>query len=277
MTLGHFYIAFMPRNAVFITSLLDAPYVGRMVIRTRTGEAQQLPSARFWSRPYECERMSYWRWLLFAAMARLEASEASYFQIPNAKTIPHDVTVDIYHEGDPKRLAKVSCTDSERLPANISDCHASRTNRLNSRNLDFLASMDLVLDLDVTARKQALEVIAMRMATVHGLNSELIFRALWRREQATSTAIGHGIALPHARVGGISEPILLLARTRQPIAFGAPNGQPVSILLAIVVPEHANDDHLQILALAAERLSSDTLRARLRGATSPSTVKQLFA
>jgi PTS system nitrogen regulatory IIA component len=52
---------------------------------------------------------------------------------------------------------------------------------------------------------------------------------------------------------------------------------PVSVLLAIVVPEHANDDHLQILAAVAERLASDALRTRLRGATSPAAVKQLFA
>jgi nitrogen PTS system EIIA component len=150
---------------------------------------------------------------------------------------------------------------------------ASPTDRTNSRILDFLAGKGVTPDLDVTARKQALEVMAMRMATVHGLNAELVFRALWRREQAAST----GIALPHARIGGIDQPILLFARPRQPIVFSAPDGQPVSILLAIVVPEHASDDHLQILALAVERLSSDALRTQLRRATNPSIVEQLFA
>ena len=147
---------------------------------------------------------------------------------------------------------------------------------MNSRILDFLAGMDVVLDVDVTARRQALEVIAMRMATVNGLKSESVFHALWRREQAASTAIGHGVALPHARVSGIDQPILLLARTKRPIPFGAPDGEPIAILLAIVVPEHANDDHLQILAFVAERLSSDALRTRLRAVTSPAAVKQLF-
>ena len=147
---------------------------------------------------------------------------------------------------------------------------------MNSRILDFLAGMDVILDLDVAARKQALEAIAMRMAAVNGLNSEAVFHALWRREQAASTAIGRGVALPHARVGSIDQPMLLLARTRQPIPFGAPDGQPVSILLTIVVPEQANDDHLQILALVTERLSSKVLRARLRMATSPAAVRRLF-
>ena len=247
----------MPRGTVLITFLLDAPYAACMVIRTRTSEGRQPRSSRFWSRPYECQRMSYWRWLLFAAMARLEVTEVTYLRIPNAKAraIPRDVS----------------------LPANMSDRHCSRAKRVNSRILDFLAGMDVMLDLDVSGRKEALAVMAMRIATVHGLKSEFVFRALWRREQAVSTAIGQGVALPHARVSGIDQPILLLARTRQPIVFGAPDGGPVSILLAIVVPEHANDDHLQILALAAERLSSDAFRARLQEATNQSTVKQLFA
>ena len=147
---------------------------------------------------------------------------------------------------------------------------------MNSRILDFLAGMDVMLDLDVAGPKQALEVMAMRMATANGLSYKTVFNALWRREQAASTAVGHGVALPHARVGGIDRPMLLLARTRQPIPFDALDGQPVSILLAIVIPEHANDDHLQILAFVAERLSRGTVRARLRSATVPATVKQLF-
>ncbi len=105
---GYFYVAFMPRQAVFIPSLLDASYVERMAIRTGTGEGRQPPSARFGSRPYKCERMSYWRWLLFAAMARLELTEDLYLRIPNAKTIPHDVTVDVYPDGDPSTLGKAS-------------------------------------------------------------------------------------------------------------------------------------------------------------------------
>jgi PTS system nitrogen regulatory IIA component len=147
---------------------------------------------------------------------------------------------------------------------------------MNSRILDFLAGMEVMLELDVATRKQALEVISMRMASANGLKFETVFHALWRREQAASTAIGHGVALPHARVDGIDQPMLLLARTRQPIPFGAPDRKPVSILLAIVVPEHANDDHLQILAFVAERFSSDALRARLQAATSATVVKQLF-
>ena len=72
------------------------------------GEGRQPRSKRFWSKPYECERMSYWRWLLFATMARLELTEDLYLRIPNGKTIRHDVTVNAYSDGGHNTLDKVS-------------------------------------------------------------------------------------------------------------------------------------------------------------------------
>jgi hypothetical protein len=94
-----FCVTFMPRPAVFITSLRDLSYVSRMGFRTRTGEHQQATSVQSLPQSYECERMSYWRWLLFAAMARLELREDLRLRIPDAKTTRHDVTVDVYPDG----------------------------------------------------------------------------------------------------------------------------------------------------------------------------------
>jgi hypothetical protein len=105
---GYFYAAFMPRQTVLIMSLLDAPYVEHMAIRTGTSEGRRPHSAGLWSRPNKSERMSYWRWLLFAAMARLELTEGRYLRIPNAKAIPRDVIVDVYPDGDPSTLGNAS-------------------------------------------------------------------------------------------------------------------------------------------------------------------------
>lgn len=58
--------------------------------------------------------MSYWRWLLFAAMARLELREDLYFRIQNAKTIRRDVKVDVCRDGDPDTSGEVSYADSGR-------------------------------------------------------------------------------------------------------------------------------------------------------------------
>ena len=67
--------------------------------------------------------MSYWRWLVFAAMQRLELSEDLYLRIPKAKTIPHDVTVDACPDGSRGTLGKVSYT---RLAALINRKQSKR-------------------------------------------------------------------------------------------------------------------------------------------------------
>jgi len=139
-----------------------------------------------------------------------------------------------------------------------------------------LSDEDIVIGLDVSEGKRALEAVAMLVERRCHINHAAIFRALWRREQIGSTALGHGIAIPHARVAGISEPIVLVVRTRFPIKFGAPDHQPVSILFVIVVPEHANDEHLQILGTVSALCSNKAFRDRLEAATEPSGIRSLF-
>src|SRR5450631_504492 len=83
--------------------------------------------------------------------------------------------------------------------------------------------------------------------------------------QTGSTALGAGFAIPHARINGIARPLTLFMRTRLPVAFDAPDGKPVSDLLAIMVPaDGAKEDHLQLLALVARLFSA---RPRLPHAT----------
>lgn len=95
-----FYVTFMPRRMIIISSLGHAPYVRRMAFRACTSERK--PTAA-WFRLRSGERMSHWRWLLFAAMARVERPEGPYLRIPSAKTLRHDVTVDLYSDREMRR------------------------------------------------------------------------------------------------------------------------------------------------------------------------------
>lgn len=140
-----------------------------------------------------------------------------------------------------------------------------------------LSSDDIVVGLDVWDKRQALEAVASMIERRHQIHRDLLLRALWRREQSGSTAIGHGIAIPHARIAGISEPIVLFIRTKAPIAFGAPDHKPVSALFVILVPEHANQEHLQILATVSEMFADETFRDRLEAAREPAVIQQLFS
>jgi nitrogen PTS system EIIA component len=140
----------------------------------------------------------------------------------------------------------------------------------------FLSNDDIVVGLDVPDKKRALEEAALLVGRRYQLNHAAIFRALWRREEIGSTALGHGIAIPHARIAGISEPIVLLVRTKLAIKFGAPDHQPVTILFVILVPEHANEEHLRILATVSEMFSDKAFRDRLGAATEPAAIQRLF-
>jgi nitrogen PTS system EIIA component len=140
----------------------------------------------------------------------------------------------------------------------------------------FLSGNDVVLGLAATDAKRACEEIAILAAHRHKLDDALVFRALWRREQIGSTGIGHGLAIPHARLPGISSPIVLFARPKVPIPFGALDHQPVSAFFMILIPEHANEEHLRILAAVSEMFSDRAFRNRLETATEPAAIQTLF-
>jgi len=91
-----------------------------------------------------------------------------------------------------------------------------------------------------------------------------IFDALITRERLGSTALGHGIALPHSRLANIEEPIAALITLSSGIDYEAPDDQPVDLLVGLLVPEKCNDEHLQILAAMATRFNDPYFRDEVR-------------
>jgi len=130
-----------------------------------------------------------------------------------------------------------------------------------------LQPQQIELDVDVPDVKRALERAAEVICRARGLDPAPVFRALWRREQIGSTAIGHGVALPHARIPGIAAPLMLFMRPKYAIDFDAPDGRLVTRIWVILVPADGSaDDHLNLLASVAEACSDEGLRARLDAA-----------
>ena len=133
-----------------------------------------------------------------------------------------------------------------------------------TRVANWLQPEEILIDVPLRDSTHALEVMARAIGARHDLDPGPVFRALSRREQAGSTGLGGGFAIPHAKIAGIDRPFTLLLRTRDPIPFKAPDGDPVSLMLAILVPQEGDrDDHLQLLALVAELFSSPRFRAQL--------------
>jgi PTS system nitrogen regulatory IIA component len=149
---------------------------------------------------------------------------------------------------------------------------------MTSSVLQWLRPDEVALDVEARDRPALLNVAAALCERSTGLRPAPVFRALSRREDAGSTALGHGIAIPHARIPDISRPVTLYLRTHVPLDFAAPDGKPVSQFFVILVPaEGANEDHLQLLAQVAKMFSDNRFCARLATAHNAVGAQAMFA
>ena len=141
---------------------------------------------------------------------------------------------------------------------------------------ELLRPGDILLHLDVPTKERALEDISRFVAARHGLVAEKLYASLVEREKVGSTGLGQGLAIPHARVPGLSQVIAAFARTADAIPFDAPDGKPVSDLLVILVSRHATEAHLSLLAAAAEMFCNAAFRERLRACADAAAVHAAF-
>jgi PTS system nitrogen regulatory IIA component len=88
--------------------------------------------------------------------------------------------------------------------------------------------------------------------------------------------LGAGVAIPHGRVKGLKYPIAAFIKLKDPIEFAAPDGEAVSILIFLLVPEKATQQHLEILSSIAQLLSDQDARKSLASEDSPEKVCQLL-
>ncbi len=130
-----------------------------------------------------------------------------------------------------------------------------------------LPAGNVILDLEVTSKKRVFEHAGLLFENTLGISRSTIFDALLARERLGSTGLGHGVAIPHGRIAGLKEAAGAFIRTRTPIPFEAPDGNPVNLIFVLLVPEKATDQHLQILSELAQMFSDRSIRAALNDAT----------
>jgi len=140
----------------------------------------------------------------------------------------------------------------------------------------YFCADDIELKVDAVNKVQLLAQVADLAERRYGIERAAVERALWRREQAGSTGIGHGVALPHARIGGLSRPIVLLLTASHSIKFGSPDHQPVNKILAILVPTYATYEHLRILGVVTSMFADAGFRSKLDSVVSPHEAFALF-
>jgi PTS system nitrogen regulatory IIA component len=134
----------------------------------------------------------------------------------------------------------------------------------------------IVLKSGVTTKRQALHSVADAAAQAYGLDAQAVYDALNEREALGSTALGSGVAVPHARITGMSGVCAVFVKLDQPVAFGALDDRPVDLLLGLFAAPEDGAGHLRALAAASRALRASELREQLRRADKTDAVRALL-
>lgn len=146
-----------------------------------------------------------------------------------------------------------------------------------NRLAHILPAVNVLVDVDATSKKRAFERAGLLFENHHAIARAAVTDNLFARERLGSTGLGHGVAIPHGRIKGLKNPLAALLRVQHPIAFDAPDDEPVGLLIFLLVPEAATQRHLEILSEIAEMLSDRNLRERLKSQGDASVVHRMIA
>ncbi|MCU6432266.1 PTS sugar transporter subunit IIA [Undibacterium sp. Jales W-56] len=127
---------------------------------------------------------------------------------------------------------------------------------------------NVLLDLEVSSKKRAFEQAGLLFENNCSIARSTVSDNLFARERLGSTGLGHSVAIPHGRIKGLKAPIAAFVRLAEPIPFESPDGEPVSILIFLLMPDNVTQQHLEILSEIAEMLSNESFRDALN--TEPS-------
>jgi PTS system nitrogen regulatory IIA component len=132
---------------------------------------------------------------------------------------------------------------------------------------ELLSPKDVVVDLAAADKARLLRELSTRAAKAANLNENLVFAEVEKREQLGSTGIGHGIAMPHARLEGLARPVAVVARLRRPIDFDAIDSEPVDLAALVLLPTGQDGGLINVLASVARALRDQAISERARRAT----------
>lgn len=135
---------------------------------------------------------------------------------------------------------------------------------------------NILLDLEASSKKRVFEQAGLLFENNNGVARSTVFDSLFAREKLGSTGLGQGVAIPHGRIKGLKEAQGAFLRLTAPVPFDSPDNKPVSLLFVLLVPEQANELHLQILSELAQHFSDRGFREALIAAPDATAARQLF-
>jgi nitrogen PTS system EIIA component len=130
---------------------------------------------------------------------------------------------------------------------------------------DLLTPRSVVAQLRVVSKKQALQELAKRAASLTGLHEREVYDVLIERERLGTTGIGLGVGIPHGRLRGLGRLYGVFARLERAIPFEAIDDAPVDLLFLLLAPENTGGDYLKALARVSRLLRDRAMCDKLRG------------
>jgi PTS system nitrogen regulatory IIA component len=119
----------------------------------------------------------------------------------------------------------------------------------------------------LTSKKRLFQELGELVSSCYGLSSSLAIDGLQERESLGPTGVGHGIALPHARLEDLDRIVGVFIRLEKPLDYDSVDRQPVDLVFALFAPKDSGVDHLKALALVSRTMRDQAVVSKLRANT----------
>ncbi|RMG90742.1 MAG: PTS sugar transporter subunit IIA [Zetaproteobacteria bacterium] len=131
----------------------------------------------------------------------------------------------------------------------------------------------VIVDSHAPTKKAIITELAQ---SIQSIDPDQVLEVVMARERLGSTGIGHGVAIPHGRIHDLLHPIVAVARHQRGVDFEAIDGEPVHIVVLLLVPDDDNRQHLELLAHLARLLQQPNFRAQIMDAADAESLAALF-
>ncbi|KPN64726.1 PTS IIA-like nitrogen-regulatory protein PtsN [Aliiroseovarius crassostreae] len=129
---------------------------------------------------------------------------------------------------------------------------------------------------NLSSKKRLFQELGEIAASNYQIDASGAFSALQERETLGPTGVGHGVALPHARMTGLERVVGCFIRVEKPFDFDSVDKQPVDLIFALFAPEDSGVDHLKALALVSRTLRDQSICTKLRANNDSATLHALL-
>ena len=141
---------------------------------------------------------------------------------------------------------------------------------------EILSPEAILTSINASSKKRVLQEISIAAENIYGLDQYKVFSALQEREDLGPTGMGHGVAIPHARISSLKSIKGLFAKLIKPLDFGSMDSQNVDLLFVLIAPHESGASHLKALAKVSRILRNKSTCEKLRSTVDKSALYSIL-